>query len=263
MTFLKDMKPCIYRPFEAIDRRGTDTRVRFPSPALICEPMSFPIPTPDRLPNFRIAPRFEVKPGAPLTHQPFSSVLLAGGNSTRMGEDKAGIVIAGQRLWQRQLSILRGLDPAEIFISGRRDGPYTGEGIEVIFDVHPGAGPLAGVQAALVRAKTPWLVVLAIDLPDMNTGFLAGLLTLAFERERGIIPFDGKWFEPLAAVYCRAMLELVTECLRGEDHSMQHFANQAMKRGLAESYPLSSVELDLMRNVNEPADLSRDPQIPV
>ena len=172
-----------------------------------------------------------------------------------MGEDKAGIVIEGQPLWKRQLAVLRDLNPSELFISGRPEGPYMGEAVEVVLDVHPGAGPLAGLEAALLRLKTPWLAVLAIDLPEMNAAFLARLLTLAFKRKRSIVPFDGEWFEPLAAIYTRAMLALTTECLRGDDHSMQHLAGEAIERGLAAPYRILPEEMRLFKNVNEPGDL--------
>ena len=62
---------------------------------------------------------------------PFAAVLLAGGGSTRMGRDKAGLIVGSQTLWDLQLAKLRALDPAELFISGRhncRNASYLDEG---------------------------------------------------------------------------------------------------------------------------------------
>src|SRR2546428_9892635 len=95
----------------------------------------------------------------------FSAVLLAGGQSTRMGRDKAGIVLDGIPLWQRQFEILRELRPHEIFISGPPRKEWSG--LEVVADETPDAGPLAGLVASLRRCRSPLLLVLAVDLPRM------------------------------------------------------------------------------------------------
>ena len=52
-----------------------------------------------------------------------SAVLLAGGESRRMGRDKATIVFRGQPLWQRQIALLRDLQPEKIFVSVRKNLP--------------------------------------------------------------------------------------------------------------------------------------------
>jgi molybdopterin-guanine dinucleotide biosynthesis protein A len=83
---------------------------------------------------------------------PFTAVLLAGGKSTRMGRDKAGVLLHGQPLWQRQLATLRAVQPAELFISGKADAAYAGAGVEIVADNFPGLGPLSGLEATLRRA---------------------------------------------------------------------------------------------------------------
>src|SRR5438067_5066315 len=92
----------------------------------------------------------------------FAAVLLAGGKSSRMGRDKASVVIDGQPLWQRQLATLRATHPCELYISGKVDGPYADSGVELVIDSSPGHGPLAGLEAALLRTHQPLLLVLAI-----------------------------------------------------------------------------------------------------
>src|SRR5688500_16588132 len=93
----------------------------------------------------------------------FAAVLLAGGRSTRMGFDKATLVIDGQPLWQRQLATLRALHPHELFISGRLDGPYGGAGVEIIEDDVADLGPLGGIASILRRAESELVLILAID----------------------------------------------------------------------------------------------------
>lgn len=182
-------------------------------------------------------------------------MLLAGGKSTRMGRDKAGVEWAGEPLWQRQLATLAALHPRELFISGKSDGPYAGSGTEVIPDLHPGCGPLSGLEAACWRLQTPLLGVLAIDLPRMNSAFLDRLVKIALQDGRGVVPLHGEYFEPLAAVYPRAMLKLIGEHLRQSDHSLQRLIQRAVELDLLVPYEMTAEDRLLFRNVNTPDDL--------
>jgi len=186
----------------------------------------------------------------------FSALLLAGGRSTRMGTDKAGVVIDGAPLWQRQLATLRATGPADIFISGGPGGPYAESGCEIIQDQEPDQGPLAGLSAAWRHVSSDLLLVLAIDLPDVKTAFLQQIVKLAVEQGRGVVPMSEERFEPLAAVYSRATAPLIEECLQGADRSLQRFVREAVRRELVTIWPLSGEELPLFRNVNTPADLT-------
>jgi len=185
----------------------------------------------------------------------FDAVLLAGGKSTRMGTDKAGVLVQGKPLWRRQLATLRALGPDEVYISGRDDGPYAEEGVEILKDLYVERGPLGGLEAALFRTKKPYLVVLAIDLPGMRADFLARLVGLAISHGQSVVPQDGESFEPLAAVYSVSVCGVVMECLQGGDYSLQNFIRRGVELGLVLPYPLSSEEDPLFRNVNAPADL--------
>lgn len=186
---------------------------------------------------------------------PFAAVLLAGGRSTRMGRDKAGVIVGGQPLWQLQLAKLRALAPAEIFISGRADGPYSEANVAIVTDAVPDCGPLGGIAATLQRAASPWLLVLAIDLPDVSEDLLTMLVAEARARDRGTVPQTERGFEPLAAVYPRAALPFAEETLRADDRSMQTFVRRLLDAGLANAWPLTVALSAQFRNVNTPADL--------
>ena len=188
------------------------------------------------------------------TH-PFSAVLLAGGKSTRMGRDKAGIVMDGQPLWQRQISTLRATGAAEVFISGRLDGPYAETELEIVTDEAPGLGPLSGLAAALRHAHHDVLLVLAIDLPAMPAEYLRGLLDESVARGCGIVPRGDEWPEPLAAVYLRSCVPLVEQALLSPDRSMQRFVREAVERGLIALLPIEPGALRFFINVNRETDL--------
>ena len=172
-----------------------------------------------------------------------------------MGRDKAGVLIDGEPLWQRQLATLRALDPAELFISGRSDGPYAGAGVPVVADESPGRGPLGGLVTALRRMQCERLLVLAIDLPAMTPAFLASLIAESARTSCGVVPETGAGLEPLAAFYPRACLPLAEESLAHADRSMQRFVRLAHAQGLLTFRSISAAEEPLFCNVNAPSDL--------
>src|SRR5579862_376258 len=95
-----------------------------------------------------------------------SAVILAGGQSSRMGRDKARLEIGGWPLLARQIQLLRKVGVEEIFVSGRPDQDYAEFGCPVLSDRFAEAGPLAGIERALAEASLPWLLVVAVDMPN-------------------------------------------------------------------------------------------------
>ena len=117
------------------------------------------------------------------------------------------------------------------------------------------AGPLAGVTACLLLAKTDLLVVLAVDLPHMDAGYLAGLAGRS-TPVRGAVPERAGDFEPLAAVYPALLQELAADRLRQGRYAMQDFVREALRRELVDLVPVSDKDNAKFTNLNLPEDLA-------
>ena len=192
---------------------------------------------------------------------PITAVLLAGGKSRRMGEDKGRLMIEGMPLWKKQLSTLASTGAREVVVSGPAEGAYAGCGLPILNDDMPGAGPLAGVATILRRAEFDFVVVLAIDLPRMPAEYLSELMREALRTGQGIVPRRGHRFEPLAAVYSRGCAALAEAQLRSSDRSMQRFAGAALNAGFIQERLVGPVEEHFFFNLNSPQDrnaLARD-----
>ena len=182
----------------------------------------------------------------------FSAVILAGGKSSRMGGDKAFLEIGGQTLLTRQIQLVRDAGAAEVFISGREGVDYSTSGCRVLTDKFPDAGPLAGIERALDAASTPWLLVLAVDLPEMTVELLQELLAGCREN-RGVVPCVTGNLEPLAAVYPSAARRLAAELLAGENFAVKHFAARCEVMGLIVRQE-PTVAAFFFQNWNSPSD---------
>ena len=98
----------------------------------------------------------------------FSTIILAGGQSSRMGTDKACLTIAGQTLWQRQTALVQQLGCDDIHISHAQFGQP---------DRIPGWGPLSGLDTLLPACRHARVLVLAVDMPHLQADGLKPLLS--------------------------------------------------------------------------------------
>lgn len=105
-----------------------------------------------------------------------SGYVLAGGRSSRMGVDKALVELGGVPLVVLALQKLRRIAERVAILAGPRAGPL-GTALArygpVVFDLHPGCGPLSGIEAALAASDTEWSLILPVDVPFLPDALLA------------------------------------------------------------------------------------------
>jgi molybdenum cofactor guanylyltransferase len=183
-----------------------------------------------------------------------SAVLLAGGESRRMGKDKATLLFRGKSLWQIQLELLRKLEPAEIFVSARTDPAWRPAGVQFVADDPPSRGPVSGLAAALARMHAKHLLVLAIDMPFMTEKYLR-FLCGQIEPGRGVLPKIDNRAEPLAAIYPQEALANVQSALSGKDFSLQTVTSRLIEAGKLKVILATEREKKLFLNLNELAGL--------
>ena len=183
-----------------------------------------------------------------------SAVLLAGGESRRMGKDKGTLPFRGKPLWQIQLDRLRKLKPADIFVSARTDPEWRPKDVQFVADDPPSRGPLSGLAATLARIQSSHLLALAIDMPFMNEGHLRALCD-QIHPGCGVLPMIGDRAEPLAAIYSLGAHTEFVKALSGPDFSMQTLTNRLVEMGRLRVVRVSQREQQFYRNLNDPSDL--------
>lgn len=184
-----------------------------------------------------------------------TAVLLTGGESRRMGWDKAMLIYEGRPLWQRQLDLLRALRPESILISARVKPAWCPPDVTVALDAPPSSGPLSGLVAALNQVRTTHLLVLAVDLPQMTAGHLQTLWA-AIPLGKGIIPQHDDYFEPLCAIYPVEVRDLAVQALATGQFSLQSLTGTLIGKKLVQPRLLRADEWPLYHNTNRPEDLN-------
>ncbi len=134
----------------------------------------------------------------------FSLVIQAGGQSARMGEDKALKLFLGRPLIQRVIDRLAHL-ANEVIVTTNHPEDYTFLGLRLVPDLVAGRGALGGLYTALASAASPIVAVVACDMPFASASLLEAATRLLVQEEADVvIPKTDEGYEPFHAVYRRA-----------------------------------------------------------
>ena len=148
----------------------------------------------------------------------YSLLLLAGGKSSRMGSNKAELLYKGRTFVENSIDKMERLGIKKIFLSG-----YERErsDLEVVWDTYREMGPLGGLHACMKRMKTPYCLVLPVDVPQIPVEFLDKLLAAheleCKDPEKKKLPFLLKheaFMEPLIGIYPVTMVDFIEERMK-------------------------------------------------
>ena len=143
-----------------------------------------------------------------------TAIIMAGGDSSRMGIDKSMLPIKGKPLIKTICEQLRGSFD-EILISANEVDKFAFLGFEVVPDKVPEQGPLMGIASALEVSSNELNFVVACDIPKINMACVNRMLNKAIESQADIvIPAIGEEkYEPLFAIYRKTALESINKAL--------------------------------------------------
>ena len=184
----------------------------------------------------------------------FTTVIMAGGKSSRMGADKAFVPLLGKPLIEHVLESVSGLGDEQIIITNT-PGRYRYLGLPLYSDIYEGFGPLGGLHAALAQARHRHLLVVACDMPWLDRDLLEYMVSLRATADV-VVPRWTKYPEPLHAVYSKACLEPVTASLQARTLKLIAFYGQVQVRYLDREV-LSTFDASgrSFANINTPEDL--------
>lgn len=183
-----------------------------------------------------------------------SAVILAGGESRRMGRDKAFLLVNGQPLVTQMVATVRQAGIERVFISGRAGQDYPAPGCAVLYDREQGCGPLGGIERALDATTTSLLLVLAVDFPLMNRSVLERLAAHC-DALTGTVPELDDGLQPLAAIYPRRCHEIACACLVHNRLAARAFAEACLHERAVRRWRVPPRDQGAFLNWNHPEDL--------
>lgn len=194
-----------------------------------------------------------------ITPYPISGFVLAGGQSSRMGEDKALLEINGQSQLARSLALVKPLCEATTVIALKSRYSSLGLGVDIIEDAVEPCGPLGGILTGLRHSKYEYALFLACDLPLMTQKFLHYLIGAALtEKPEVVVPVDATGeYEPLCALYSRKCLPAVEASIAAQRFKVSLFYDSVEKLRVIGSGEIRHFSRDfkIFTNVNTPEEL--------
>jgi len=183
-----------------------------------------------------------------------SGIVLAGGQSSRLGADKSFINVNGQSLIEHIVAKLTRLSDDVIIVTNSPD-EYDHLEARLVGDIYPGKGALGGIYSGLRAAANANSLVVACDMPFLDLNLLRYMIILAREHDV-VIPRIRGLTEPLHAIYSKNCLEPIDRLLARGGLKIIDFFSEVRVRYVEEG------EVDIFDpqhlsffNVNTPNDL--------
>lgn len=157
-----------------------------------------------------------------------TGVLLAGGKSRRMGEDKRYLAVGEQTLLERGLEVLQSIF-CEVLVVIAQDSPPLSIDARVVRDLVPECGSLGGLYTGLTQATTPYIFVVACDMPFLNQTVIAQFTNRRTTDDIVIAKLDGR-LHPMHALYSKRCLPALEQMIRARQLKIQEIVSQSSLR---------------------------------
>jgi molybdopterin-guanine dinucleotide biosynthesis protein A len=199
------------------------------------------------------------RPRSPLaapeeTSAPIAGVILAGGESRRMGRTKGLLPIGNVTLIETVLARVREACAA-VFLVTNTPELYRQLGVPMVADALPDRRSLVGIYTGLLRAGGPAFVC-GCDMPFLNPALIRHLGALV-EGVDAVVPHHGGEYEPLHAVYTPACLDPIRRCLARGDRNTAFLRDVRVRVVEVEEIRRFDPSLRSFINVNTPEDYAR------
>jgi molybdopterin-guanine dinucleotide biosynthesis protein A len=155
-----------------------------------------------------------------------TGILLAGGKSRRMGEDKRYLVVGEQTLLERGLSVLRSAFQ-EVLVVIAQDSPSLDIDARVVRDLVPDCGSLGGLYTGLIQATTPWIFAVACDMPFLNQAVIAQFTSRRVAVDIVIAKLAGR-LHPMHALYGKRCVPVVEQMIQARRLKIQGMVSQSL-----------------------------------
>jgi molybdopterin-guanine dinucleotide biosynthesis protein A len=185
-----------------------------------------------------------------------TGVLLAGGTSRRMGEDKRYLVVGEKTLLERGLGVLRSIFQ-EVLVVISQDSPPLDVDTRVVRDLVPDCGSLGGLYSGLMQATTPYIFVVACDMPFLDPAVITQFTSRSAATDI-VMAKLGARLHPMHALYGKRCLPVLEQMILVRQLKIQELVSHVSLR------VRYVTEADLLtidpsarsfHNVNTPADL--------
>ena len=187
-----------------------------------------------------------------------TGAILAGGESRRLGRDKATLLLGGKPLahW-----VAEALAPAvtELWLITNHPQTHLALNLPLVTDLVPFQGPLGGLATALFYARSPWVLITSVDAPFLSPRLAAALAAAAAKTTRpALVCRSQRNVEPFPGLYAVRLLSRLQDFFLQERRTFMAFLDpQRPEVWGPEIWRTLDPEGVSFENLNQPEDLAR------
>lgn len=184
---------------------------------------------------------------------PVTGVILAGGKSGRMGQNKALMALGGKRLVDRVVDVMRDVF-RDLLMVTNTPAIYADLGIPMVRDVWPDKGSLGGIYSAIYHVTTPYCLVVACDMPFLHAAVMRYLVAQIADHDV-VVPDVLDELQTLHAIYSKTCLQPIEQRLEANRLRIVGFFPDVRVRTVTAS-ELQPYDPDLLafQNLNTPEE---------
>jgi len=185
-----------------------------------------------------------------------TGVLLAGGKSRRMGEDKRFLQVGARTLFERSLAVLRSVFRSLLVVIAQDSSPVETD-VPVLRDLVPDCGSLGGLYTGLKQAETSRVFVVACDMPFLSSDAIRFFVAAKPDADVVMAKLE-QGLQPMHAVYGKRCLPRMEAMIQQRDLKIQRLAQDpSLSVHVVSAAELRALDPDghSFHNVNTPADL--------
>lgn len=177
----------------------------------------------------------------------FTVIILAGGKSTRMGQNKALLPIGNDTEIAHLVKLAKKITKHIIVVTNEFQS-FTTLNVKLVADLRKNMGPLAGIEAGLTATTTDLNLILACDMPFINVEIALEIMKYA-ESYDAVIPMINGQRHPLFAAYHKNCLPHVIKTLDEQDRKIVFLLDKLNTKWLTE-HELHHADSNIFFNMN-------------
>lgn len=181
-----------------------------------------------------------------MNHIKLGAGVLAGGKSTRMGQNKALLQLNDRRFIDRITDELSTFN--EVLISAAAKGTYEELGFPVVYDEHEDIGPIEGIYRILKEAKEEYVFICAADMPFIKKELVSYMAEFISSDYDCFCLMDEEHIHPLCAIYSKRMLGLIEELIAKGQYRLMNILNGVRTKYIR--LEMTCFDKKIVKNIN-------------
>ena len=181
-----------------------------------------------------------------------TAVVLAGGASTRMGQDKASLRLGNKTMLERIVGELQSIFENIIVVTNTPDKYEMLHNVKFVRDClnMEERNSLVGLYSGLKQSETPNIFVLGCDMPFVNQHLIEYMVN-SLKDEDIVIPFTNGYYEPLHAIYSRSCIPALEKLLQEKQYKItEMFTAVIVKKIIDEDIQKFDPSMACFKNIN-------------